>query len=359
MGRRLSKPSGGLAISWERPNKMKVQAVTRFLRSTTARLAASYLGIIITLSIGFSYVLYKVSAHELGRQIPPAFMFRPDRAAPGGGDYRHFFQRRIAEGRGHLLGRIIILNLVVLVIGMAISYYLARRTLQPIENAMDAQNRFVTDASHELRTPLTAIMTSNEVALRKPHITLKQAKDVIKSNMEEMVKLKGLSDGLLSLAMQDVGPIIRKPVALQDVVGEAMNRVLQAAQAKHIAIEDNVPNIKVSGDSQSLAQAITVLLDNAIKYSPDKSTVYLEGHSKDGHGYLSVKDEGAGISSKDLPHIFNRFYRADLARSGSDASGYGIGLSIAQKIIEQHHGRIKVSSVLGKGSTFELQLPLA
>jgi signal transduction histidine kinase len=332
---------------------MTLQAVTRFLRSTTARLATSYLAIIVVLSVSFSYVLYKLSSHELGRQIPPPFMFRPDREPD---EFRHFFQIRIDEGKGHLLGRLIILNLVVLVVGAAISYYLARRTLQPIEDAMEAQNRFVTDASHELRTPLTAIMASNEVALRKPKLSLKQAKDVIKSNMEEIVKLKTLSDGLLSLSKQETQSINRQPVSLQDVASEALNRVLPAAQAKRIAIEDKVPATEVLGDKQSLIQAATILLDNAIKYSPNKSTIYLAGGAKDGHGRLSVKDEGSGIAPKDLPLIFERFYRADPSRS---AKGHGIGLSIAQKIVEQHHGRIKVSSTLGKGSTFTLQLPLA
>jgi len=339
---------------------MTTPQVTDFLGSTTARLAASYLAIIMVLSISFSFVLYKTSVHELGRQIPPVSMFNPEQPDPSEGlEYHHFFDRRIEEGRGHLQGRLILLNLVVLGAGAGLSYYLARRTLQPIESAMDAQSRFVTDASHELRTPLTAILTGNEVAQRKPNLTLKQAKDTIKSNTEEIIKLQGLTDGLLSLAAQDInGPPIRQPVSLQDITGEAMNRVLAAAQAKHISIEDKVPDIKVSGDQAKLTQVATILLDNAVKYSPEKSTVYIEGHDKDGHGSLSVKDDGIGIAADDLPRIFDRFYRADPARTKPAADGYGIGLSIARKIIDQHHGRITVSSALGEGSTFTIQLPL-
>jgi signal transduction histidine kinase len=339
---------------------MTTKRFTRFLRSTTTRLATSYLGIIMVLSIGFSYVLYRTSAHELGRQIPPPSLFIPRHNDLGEGlEYHHFFQRRIEEGRGDLLGRLIILNLFVLVIGAALSYYLARRTLQPIENAMEAQSRFVTDASHELRTPLTAILASNEVALRKPKLTLDQAKDVITSNMEEMNKLKNLSDGLLNLSKQDSDNLIKLPVALQDIANEAMNRALPAAQAKHITIEDHVPAIKVNGNMISLVQAATILLDNAIKYSPNKSIVYLSGQTEDEYGYLSVRDEGSGILPKDLPHIFDRFYRADPARGGSTTNGHGIGLSIAQKIIEQHGGKISVTSTPGHGSTFTLQLPLS
>lgn len=340
---------------------MSKPAVIRFLRSTTFRLAASYLAIIMILSISFSWVFYRTSAHELNRQLPPSSIF----VNSGGGDfglnpgYHQFFRERIDEGLHALLVRLLFLNLVVLASGALLSYYLARRTLTPIENAMEAQSRFVTDASHELRTPLTALMASNEVALRKPDLTLKSAKDVIKSNLEEMSKLKGLSDGLLSLARQDQRALINQLVSLQDVASEAMNRVVKAAQAKQIAIKDTVPDVSVMGDFQSLVQAVVILLDNAIKYSPKKSTIYLEGSQKDRQAYISVRDTGSGISPVDLPHIFDRFYRADLARAKGDSNGYGIGLSIAQKIVEQHHGKIMTSSILEKGSTFVIELPLA
>ena len=341
---------------------MTLQSIQMFLRSTTARLAASYLAIIMILSLGFSFVLYNDSAHELGRQIPSPSIIAPGFEDPNGDfSYRHFFQRRIDEGRGHLLDRLIILNLFVLILGAALSYYLARRTLEPIEDAMDAQSRFVSDASHELRTPLTAILSSNEVALRKPHLTLAQAKKTLQSNVEEMVKLKALSDSLLNLSKQDsTQPLALQPVSMQDVASEAMNRVLTAAQAKKITVQDEVPAIKVKADSDSLAQVLAILLDNAIKYSPEAGTVQLSGHQQNGHGYLSVKDHGAGIAAKDLPHIFERFYRADSARNTSaSGGGHGIGLSIAQKIIEQHHGLISVTSAPGHGSTFTVQLPLA
>jgi two-component system sensor histidine kinase CiaH len=341
---------------------MKLPAMKRFAASTTARLAASYLAIIMVLSIGFSFVLYKTSAHELGRQIPPPTMFEPNQSFVGGDPgFHHFFQRRIEEGRGHLLGRLIILNLLVLVTGAALSYYLARRTLEPIETAMEAQSRFVTDASHELRTPLTAIMASNEVALRKPRLSLEQAKGVITSNVEEMVKLKDLSDGLLSLSKQDMDtPAIMQPVSLQDVAAEALNRILPAAQAKQVSIDDTVPDIKVLGNLSGLTQAVVVMLDNAVKYSPSQSTVYLEGHKKGEQGYIGVRDEGSGIPPKDLPRIFDRFYRVDLSRTAAgNTDGHGIGLAIARQIVEQHEGKIMVSSALGEGSTFTIQLPLA
>jgi two-component system, OmpR family, sensor histidine kinase CiaH len=328
--------------------------------STTARLAASYLAVIMILSLAFSFVIYKESSHELGRQIPPTSLFSPapdTGSGDGFGSYHHFFEQRIDEARSRLLGRLIFLNIGVLLGGAALSYYLARRTLQPIESAMEAQSRFVTDASHELRTPLTAILTSNEVALRKAGLTLPQAKKLIRSNTEEMSRLKLLSDSLLSLSKTDAA-LRLEPISLQDVASDAMNQILPAAQHKKITIDDTTAPIKVLGDTAALTQAATIILDNAIKYSPKKSTIYLTAQTENGFGTLEVRDEGLGIAATDLPHIFERFYRADPART-AETGGHGIGLSIAHKIVEQHKGRLTVTSATGQGSTFTLSIPLA
>jgi signal transduction histidine kinase len=333
------------------------KSVTAFLKSATFRLAASYLLIIMALSIGFSGVIYETSSHELGRQVPPPSFFdrHGDRGDP---DYNQYFQDRIDEGRGALLGRLVVLNVIVLIAGAALSYFRARRTLKPIENAMESQSRFVTDASHELRTPLTSIMTTNEVAIRKPKLSLAQAKEVIKSNTEDIKQLQDLTDGLLSLAKQDGASAAFEPVSLQEAITEALNRGIHSAQAKKISIDDKVADIKVLGDRQRLVRALVIILDNAIKYSPEKGSIYIESGKKHKQAYISIKDGGEGISSHDLPLIFDRFYRADSSRNKSQANGYGIGLSIAKKIIEQHNGRISVSSTPGEGATFIIELPV-
>ncbi len=327
-----------------------------WLRSTTARLAVSYLAIIMVLSIGFSAVFYRTGAQEIGRQLPPPSFYGDQFGTPG--IFDDFFRRRISEGRHELLVRLILLNILAVSIGAGISYYLARRTLTPIEHAMDAQARFSSDASHELRTPLTAIRTRNEVALRKPKLGLSEAKDVIKSNLEEAIKLEKLSDGLLRLSRQNGKDLPKAPVLLGEVANDAMNQFIKPAQAKNIKIEDSVPEIKVLGDTASLTQAVAVLIDNAVKYGNDGDTIHLEGYTRAGQGFLTVRDTGPGIRASDLPHIFDRFYRADHSRSRMGGDGYGLGLSIAQKIVEQHGGEISASSALGEGSAFMIKLPL-
>ncbi|HKR82419.1 MAG TPA: HAMP domain-containing sensor histidine kinase [Candidatus Saccharimonadales bacterium] len=339
--------------------KAKIDGFLQALRPTTGRLALSYLAIIMAMSIGFSYVFYRTSAHELGRQLPVVRTIPlPDNTTVVDfGNYRDFFERRINEGRGDLLGKLILLNLLTLVGGAFLSYYLARRTLEPIEKAMDAQSRFASDASHELRTPLTVMQTENEVALRNPELTLKRAKELLRSNVEEVTRLRDLSDGLLRLARGDHA-LDMQPVWLDDVASDAMNAVLKTAQAKEISIDETVPHVQALGDRQSLVQALVILLDNAIKYSDKKSVVHLKG-SAGKQVSLSVHDQGIGIGTEHLPHIFDRFYRADQARSKQQTSGYGLGLAIAKKIVEQHHGEIHVASAPNKGATFTVRLPRA
>lgn len=341
----------------------------RFVSSATGRLTASYLLVIMGMSLGYSLVLYNASVHELQRQVPPANVIENYRGngmledgatmrlSPGAID--SFFQDRFREGRRVLLHRLVVLNLLTLVAGGGISYYLARRTLQPIEENVEAQSQFVSDASHELRTPLTTLQTSNEVALRNPKLTLSQSKQLIAQNIDEVTKLQALANGLLTLARPESGLIDMVPVSLQDVASDAMNQVIKQAQARNITIDDKVNAIVVHANRQSLVQAVVVLLDNAIKYGPSDSTIYLSADKRSRRASFYVRDEGPGIRPYDLRRIFDRFYRADQSRSTQHVAGNGIGLSLAKKLVEQQGGEIRVSSTVGKGSKFTVSLPLA
>jgi two-component system sensor histidine kinase CiaH len=338
---------------------MSTENTFRFLRSATGRLAMTYLAIIMLMSIGFSTVLYNTSSSQLGRQIPNQALVGGSFSPNGfGSDVQSFLQQRIDEGRQALLVRLIWLNVLALVAGATVSYYLARRTLRPIEESMEAQTQFVSDASHELRTPLTAIRASNEVAMRKAKLSLQDANQVIKQNAEDVIKLQELTDGLLRLANNsDLAKHKLTPIPLQEAAAEAMNQVVQLAQAKDITVNDEVANIKVLGNKQSLVQVITILLDNAIKYSEAKATVTVDSAVKGRFVHLNIRDNGIGIRSADLPHIFKRFYRVDRSRSKDQRDGYGLGLSIAAKLVEQTHGEILVTSTPGQGSIFTIKLP--
>jgi two-component system sensor histidine kinase CiaH len=343
--------------------------------STTTRLAFSYLAIIMLMSIGFSLIFFNTSSYQLGRQLPPdswlhqgaSNMNKPSSTqSQDGDDYPdsqddigEFLHDRIDQGRTALKQRLLYLNLGALVVGGALSYVLARRTLRPIEEAMEAQVRFVNDASHELRTPITAIKTSNDVALRNPKLTLAQAKQLIHQNGEDLERLKHLSEGLLALAKHDQPAVMLEPVDLQGLVSQAMTQVVPQALAKHILVHDEAADIQVMGDKAALTQVLVILLDNAVKYSPPKSNVHIKSRLKGKYAYLDVADEGPGIRASDIPHLFRRFYRADHSRAAGDRGGYGLGLSIAQRIMKSHDSAVTVTSRLGQGSTFTIKLALA
>jgi signal transduction histidine kinase len=333
---------------------------TRILQSATLRLAGTYLAIIMLMSVAFSVVFYYTSAQQLDRQVPVARQQLQARNGPVFNDeLERYLQARADEGRAELLAKLILLNSITLLLGACLSYVLARQSLQPIEEALDAQARFVSDASHELRTPLTALQLTNEVALRKKKLGAKESRELIEHNLAEATKLKSLSDGLLGLLKQDGQLLEFTSVSLQAAAGEAMNRVAPSAIDKDIAVHDSVPNIMVKSEEGMLTQIITILLDNAVKYSDKASEVHLEARARGKTAYLSVRDQGVGIKASELPHIFDRFYRADTSRSRQHTEGYGLGLSIARKLADQLGAEVTAKSQPGKGSTFTIKLPLA
>lgn len=330
------------------------QRLKSFLKTDTARLMLTYLGIIMAMSLSFSIVQYATSASQLERQRPPQTGFEGfSQPAPLG--FRTFIDQRIEEGKREIFGKLIVINFLVLIGGGFASYYLARRSLRPIEEAMEAQSQFVSDASHELRTPLTALRTTNEVALRRGELTLKQAKETIQENLDEVERLQQLTDGLLRLSTQDSSLRLTE-VHLEQVIDTALASVATKASDKQISVDNQIAELQLIADEGALTQIMTILLDNAIKYSPDGTTITLTAaRGEHDETYIHVTDQGIGIKPEALRHIFTRFYRADESRS--ETSGYGLGLPIAHKLTEAHSGSLAVESVEGEGSTFTLNLP--
>jgi signal transduction histidine kinase len=329
-------------------------------RSAALKLTAWYLAIIMALSIGCSIALYNVSSAELQnnthRRLPFSVnqLLSPD-------DVRNLAQvrsKQLDTDLANLKGNLVSFNILVLLLGGAASYLLARRTLEPIEQSLDAQKRFTSDASHELRTPLTAMQAEIEVALRDSQLTKAQAVELLQSNLEEVEKLRRLSDGLLNLAQQQK-PVNLTPIKLRPSVDEALKRVEKSATDKKIVISDNIKDLNLKADSYSLSELLVILIDNAIKYSPEGSKIQISSASAGKFGKISIKDQGIGIKATDLPRIFERFYRSDTSRSKTQAEGYGLGLAIAKKIADSFGGAIEVRSAPGKGSTFTILLPSA
>ncbi len=314
------------------------------------------------MSVGFSIVFYNTSSRELGRQLPPPELYRSQRLDENDDFNRpvnDFFQARITEGRQALLERLILLNIVTLVAGGALSYLLAEKTLRPIKKNMEAQEQFVSDASHELRTPLTALLTTNEVALRRKKITDTQAREIFEDNVTEITKLQSLTASLLRLAQRENEQVSLRAESVQDIVLDAVNHVVKQIQAKDITLHDTVPKLMVHADKNSLAQAIAIILDNAIKYSEIGSEITVSGSTQGRFVAVAITDNGPGIAPADLPYIFDRFYRADQTRNKRQTDGYGIGLALARKIVDQHAGELSAADAAGKGAVFTIKIPLS
>lgn len=329
----------------------------KHLKHDVMRLAGTYLIIIMTMSVVFSAIFYSTAARELDRAPrnngPGANAF----VAQDRDDIRDYLSERADEGRAALLVELVVINVLMLGIGAVLSYVLAERSLRPIEENMEAQMQFVSDASHELRTPLTAMRTTNEVVLRDTKLTLKQARQTITENIDDIIRLQYLTDSMLGLLKDDDKVALRQEVDLQQVAGDAMNAVVQQAIEKDITIEDSVSQVVVQGNPQALTQLVTILLDNAIKYSPVESVITVSAERSSRHVTLAVRDEGVGMDEATISQIFTRFYRADKARTQEGVSGYGLGLAIAKKIVDAHHGKIHVESAPDKGTTFRIELP--
>ncbi|HEY1063821.1 MAG TPA: HAMP domain-containing sensor histidine kinase [Candidatus Saccharimonadales bacterium] len=333
-------------------------------RSATFKLTASYLAIIAVISLSFSAGLYHVVMDDvesgLQRQTRritnnfPVFLDSP---------YLRSNTDDLRESRSHLLGRLVVLNVLVLVGAGFLSYALARRTLAPIQAAHERQKRFTADVSHELRTPLTALKMESEVALLDPKASKSELRDALSSNVEEVEKLNLLVANLLRLSKLDDADRTATfgVISLTDTVQAAVDQLQPLASNKGVTLQSQLDRqYAVRGDAATLTQLFIILLDNAVKYSPVKSLVSITMASEQHRIHVRIADQGVGIAKDDLEHVFERFYRADQARTtGQEASGFGLGLSIAKLIADSHDGVIHLSSRPGKGTTATVTLPLS
>lgn len=261
-----------------------------------------------------------------------------------------------------ILGRIrvllLMINGLVLVVSGGLAYILSAKTLQPIQQNMEDQRQFISDAGHELKTPLTALRTGMEVALRDQKLSLKEAKQLLSDSLEEVQVLQRMTQSLLQLSQ---GTLVRKkdaePVEMMAVVTRAVKKVSPLAKEKQIVLVSELVPARVLGSQSQLSELAVILLDNAIKYSPEKKTVRISLKCERRQVVLKVADEGFGIEKHHLPHIFDRFYRVDQSRTRLGDGGHGLGLSIAQRIVVAHQGQLSVSSQPGAGSTFTVKIP--
>jgi len=328
-------------------------------RSATFKLTLWYQAIVMTISLIFSVVVYHFATSELTVGLHhqtqriyedfPVFNGSPF-LRPG---------RDLAVGSHHILLRLVYFNILVLLLAGFASYFLARRTLRPIEIAHEQQKRFTADVSHELRTPLTSLKMGSEIALMDKQADKARLREALESNLEDATTMSVLINNLLKLTKLDAEEtaVDFSQQSVAAIAEAAVSQVQRSAKTKHIVVQNEVKDQKVLGDTDSLVQLFVILLDNAIKYSDDKGSVHITSKQVQGTIEISVADNGQGISADALPHVFDRFYRADASRAKSSGEGFGLGLSIAKMITDRHHGTLTLRSRQGHGTTAIVTLP--
>ncbi len=233
--------------------------------------------------------------------------------------------------------------------------------LARLEAAFKKITQFTADASHELRTPVAVMRTRAELSLRKAR-SADEYRDVIAEVLAELEKTSGLIEQLMFLARADSGAETLHFTAtnVAEVLREACHQGVALAEAKQIAFQEQIPtgSMWIQGDATSLRRLFLILIDNAVKYTPGGGQVEVSLQRNGHYAIAEVRDTGIGISDADLPNVFERFYRADKART-RELGGVGLGLSIGRWITEVHAGTVEVRSSPGRGSTFQIRLPLA
>jgi signal transduction histidine kinase len=324
-------------------------------QSATFKLTAWYAVIIIAISLLFSALIYSIASTEVGSQID-YYLQRTSRlpSITNQNSLEYLHDLQVQRARNNLLGALFVTNVCIWIAGAIGSYHLAKRTLRPIQEAHEAQSRFTSDVSHELRTPLASMKVELEVALRDQNLKKDEMRELLGSSLEEVNKLTNLTQTLLQLSQLDHDSITREKVTLAKITPSVIARF----KADHrIKLHPSTQAVHVFANKAGVEELLTILIDNALKYSSAKSEINVAFIKQKNMSGFKVVNTGEGIPADILPHIFDRFYRVDPSRTGGKKKGYGLGLSLAKKIVELHDGELTVSSAPKHETTFQVLLP--
>ena len=334
-------------------------------KSEVNRLTLSYLAVIMTLSLIFTGIIYLLSTASLNRPLLPSEEENSSVSveAPEFGEhsfentFRKRLERRDNTTRMTIIYSLVGFNLGIFVIGIFVSRNLAKLTLAPIERAMMKQTQFIFDASHELKTPLTAMLVRNEVALRKKSLPEDKAREVIEKNIEEILKMKELTASMLDVARENGEPEKSTEISVPEFLAGLQEKLAPVARGRGVKIETEMnlgKNLRASVAKNTLEQILTILADNAMKYSEEK-IIYLRAGRRGKNVAFSVKDNGVGVKKEDQKRIFERFYQVDAARTRTeDKTSHGLGLAIAKNLAERQGYKIVLRSSEGRGAEFEV-----
>jgi signal transduction histidine kinase len=325
--------------------------------SARLKLTLLYLAIITAIVVVLSFSLYglhstDVSAIEHRRHARGL-------AEEGRFDDSPYFGEYVES-----LGRTIVwADVITIVVGGALSYLLAARTLRPVKASVEAEQKFFANAAHDLRTPLAVMRTEAEVALRSRPLSGEEGRRVIESSLEEIQRMSTMIEQMLSLAgrggSRPSARSVFQPLDLAELARGAVAKMARRAEERGVRLTaDAADPARVKGDAFSVERSLYNVLENAISYTPAGGSVSVHVRHQGAHVLVRVSDTGIGISAEDLPHVAEAFYRGDRARS-VHAGGAGLGLTIVSAAMDEHRGTLQIESRPGEGTTVFLRFPAA
>ena len=283
-----------------------------------------------------------------------------EKRVAGGAAYLAFADMSAANGWQALALTLAGVGVAALAAFLVISVFFSRWALRPVEDAWTRQRRFVADASHDLKTPLTVILANTSILMEHPERSVASQSQWVESTQHEAEQMQGLVGDLLLLAQADESaskPSMER-LDLADLVEGELLQFESVAFERGVELRSQLePGVEIRGNVNRLRKLAGTLLDNACKYADDGGQVNVELRRSPRRVELAVRNTGFAIAPDDLPHVFDRFYRGDKART-RDEGGYGLGLAIARAIAEEHGGTLSAASDEASGTTFTLALPV-
>lgn len=307
------------------------------------KLTGIYILILGIVLFGFSVVLYQ----SLSRNLMDA----TEENFSGVESHHQFVESTLADVQKEIL----VIDFVILVVAAGASYIFAGYTLRPVQRSLSAQKQFSENASHELRTPLAVMKSDIEVLMRNPYPTKEIIHGTLLSNIEEINRMTKMTEDLLAIARSENHDVLgSEKMDIVTIIQKTAEKIQPIAAKKGVKIVvRSSSQLFVHANKEGIGRVLMNLLQNSIQHTPSGGTISINAEQEGSQVVVRVSDTGSGISEKDIPHIFERFYK------GEGSQGSGLGLSMVKEIVEQYGGSISITSEKDKGTMSTIELPAA